>query len=47
MEEQLLNYLTMGRRRRPGLPLKGPLDGYNRKAETGHLLAYLRDRKKL
>jgi len=27
------------RRRRPGRPLKRLLDGYNREAETGHLLA--------
>jgi hypothetical protein len=25
--------------RRPGRPLKRPLDGYSREAETGHLLA--------
>jgi len=31
------NSLTIGSRR-PGRPLKRLLDGYNREAETGHLL---------
>jgi hypothetical protein len=33
------------RRRRPGGPLKKLLDGYNLEAETGNLLAQLRDQK--
>jgi len=35
------NFLTidLSVERRPGRPLKRPLDGYNREAETGHLLA--------
>jgi len=36
--KQLHDYRPSGRRR-PGRPLKRSLDGYNREAETGHLLA--------
>jgi len=36
--KQLLDYRPI-ERRRPGRPLKRLLDRYNRKAETGHLLA--------
>jgi len=32
--------------RQPGRPLKRLPDGYSREAETGHLLATLRDQKK-
>jgi hypothetical protein len=35
--KQFLDYRPI--LRRPGRPIKGPLDGYNRKAETGHLMA--------
>jgi hypothetical protein len=35
--EQLLDYRPIGGQR-PGWPLKRLLDGYNREAETGHLL---------
>jgi hypothetical protein len=37
--EQFPDYLPIG----IGRPLKRPLDGYSREAETGHLLAKLRD----
>jgi hypothetical protein len=43
--KQLLDCRPIGRRRL-GRPLKRLLDGYNREAETGHLLALLRDQKK-
>jgi hypothetical protein len=38
------NFMT---RRRPGRPLKWPLDGYNREPETGHLLSYLHNQKNM
>jgi hypothetical protein len=41
---QQLDYRPTGRR--PGRPLKRPVDGYNREAETGHLWVKLRDQKK-
>jgi hypothetical protein len=41
---QLLDYRPI--RRRPGRPLKRLLDGYNSKAETGHLLVSFPDQKK-
>jgi hypothetical protein len=43
--KQVLEYRSIGGRR-PGRPLKRPLDGYNREAETGHLLAWLNEEKK-
>jgi hypothetical protein len=42
--KQILDYRPIGRRR-PGRPLKRLLDGYNREAGTGHLLASFRDQK--
>jgi len=36
--KQLFDYRPIGRQR-PGRPLKRLLYGYNREAETGHLLA--------
>jgi len=36
--KQLLDYRPIGRRR-PGRPIKRLLEGHNREAETGHLLA--------
>jgi len=42
--EQLLDYRPI--RRRPGRLLK-TTDGYNREAETGHLLVQLHDQKKM
>jgi len=35
---ELVDYRPI-ERRRPGRPLKRLLDGYNREAQTGHLLA--------
>jgi hypothetical protein len=43
--KQLLDYRPT--ERRPGRPFKRLLDGYRRKAETGHLLAKIRDQKKM
>jgi hypothetical protein len=43
--KQLLDYRPI-ERRRPGRLLNRPLEGYNREAETGHLLTKLRDQKK-
>jgi len=42
---KVLDYRPIGKGR-PGQPLKRLLDGYNREAEEGHLLAQLRDQKK-
>jgi len=37
-QKQLLDSRPVGKRR-PGRSLKRPLDGYNREAEVGHILA--------
>jgi len=44
-QKERLYYRSVGRRR-PERPLKRLLDGYNREAETGHLLSELRDKNK-
>jgi hypothetical protein len=43
--KQFLDYRPI-ERRIPGRPLKRPLDGYSREAETGHFFAELSDQKK-
>jgi hypothetical protein len=38
--------IDLSKEKRPGGPLKRLLDGYNREAETDHLLAWFCDQKK-